>query len=58
MDTNLCGSSEHTHVITSVTYGIDANMIFKYLLSGNENIKFLESAYHMGFLREGHEFLF
>ena len=36
MDTSgkLCGSRDHTHVITSVTYGIDANFIFKYLLSG------------------------
>jgi len=37
MDSALCSSRDHTHVITSVTYGLDANFIFKYLLSDRES---------------------
>jgi hypothetical protein len=25
----------YTHVVTSVTYGLDVNLVFKYLLAGN-----------------------
>ena len=29
-----CSNPDITHVVTSVTYGLDANFIFKYLLTG------------------------
>ena len=49
-----CNNKDITHVVTSVTYGLDANFVFKYLMSGITNLYHWHSSliFHFFRLRE------